>query len=291
MYAIAITETQFISCLQLIRTRLKLINERINNNIQKMSVTSEPNNKDGKTLDAYRFNYYANEFCGRKNATKYAKCVSKNINQNNDDNNYRIRSKSIIRTLNGKTTKNTQIVPIAFASSGTYLNHDDEYSGEINQFHRIYTMLKSVMAVINSAFSLHFIIILITKFTTLTSLLYFCSMIIIKWVSFYSPPHSFYSTCRSLIKLTMGNYRLISGDALTSENIDQLLSSWAWICGLSIEILILCYSCNLTTDESKLIGCNLHRFVHGVKSVRCKIAVHIGIPFPPHEFNYWIVRN
>lgn len=183
MYVIAITETQFISCLQLIRTRLTLINERINNNIQKKSVTTEPNNKDGKTLDTYRFNYnYANEICVRKNATKFAKRA--NINNNC------ILSKFKHRTLNGKTTKTRRIVPIDFAPSRTYLNHDDEYSGEINQFHRIYTILECVMAVINSAFSLHFIIILITKFTTLTSLLYFCSMIIIKWVSFRS-------SCRS----------------------------------------------------------------------------------------------
>lgn len=69
--------------------------------------------------------------------------------------------------------------------------------------------------------------------------------------------------------------RIIAGNNLNTENKDQLLSSWAWICGFFIEIFLLCYTCTCTVNESKAIGCNLHRFSfkNQIKNIQCKIKV------------------
>lgn len=168
LYVIAITETQFISCLQLIRNRLKLINDELNK-IEK-SVTSERNDYNGNSCGSN----YAKKIRLVKN-TSFTNRAMKNNGKS-------VKSIFIIRTLNEKTGKNSTSLPINCASPSTHFKHDDEISDKIIQFHRIYTKLECVKAVVNSVYSLHLIIILITKFTTLTSLLYFCSMIIIKWV-------------------------------------------------------------------------------------------------------------
>lgn len=175
MYVIGITEIQFISCLQLIRNRLKLINEQLNNNMQPILTSKPNNNNNGKNI--FNCNYYGEKKINLPENGTFARRAI-NIMNNNDTN--CMKSIFIIRTLNEKAMKNSTIIPIEFESPGTYLNHDDDKSSEIIQFHQIYTKLECVMTVVNAAFSLHLIIILITKFTTLTSLLYFCSMVIIR---------------------------------------------------------------------------------------------------------------
>lgn len=50
----------------------------------------------------------------------------------------------------------------------------------VNSLLKIYTLLENVSANINSAYGIHIIVISIMKFTTMTTLLYFCCMIIIK---------------------------------------------------------------------------------------------------------------
>lgn len=51
----------------------------------------------------------------------------------------------------------------------------------VNSLLRVYTLLENVCENINSAYGIHIIVISIMKFTTLTTLLYFCCMIIIKY--------------------------------------------------------------------------------------------------------------
>lgn len=67
--------------------------------------------------------------------------------------------------------------------------------------------------------------------------------------------------------------RIISGVALNSEHIDQLLSSSAWIGAFIIEILFVCHSCSMTHDEVAKIGRNLHNVAWQLENVNCKIQV------------------
>lgn len=53
----------------------------------------------------------------------------------------------------------------------------------IGKLHEAYSKLEHAAILINSSYSMQLIVILIIKFTTLTSLLYVCCMMIIKWVS------------------------------------------------------------------------------------------------------------
>lgn len=157
-----------------------MLNEQLNNYAQR-SVTCEPNkdNNGENSFNSHGSNY-KRKIHFPENGT-FAKRAIKHMN--NKDN---CINSTFIRTLNEKAKKTSTIVPIDFALPGTYLNYDDDISREIIQFHRIYTKLECVKTVVNSAFSLHLIIILITKFTALTSLLYFCAMVIIKWVISYN---------------------------------------------------------------------------------------------------------
>lgn len=68
-------------------------------------------------------------------------------------------------------------------------------------------------------------------------------------------------------------FRIIAGIPLSSENEEQLLSSWMWIGAFIVEIFILCYSCSLTKTEFGKIGCNLHKFALDLDSKHCKMKV------------------
>lgn len=53
---------------------------------------------------------------------------------------------------------------------------------KISHIKQIYSKLANTCAVLKSAFSPHLLVILMMKFTTLTSLLYYCCMIVLKYV-------------------------------------------------------------------------------------------------------------
>lgn len=57
-----------------------------------------------------------------------------------------------------------------------------EFTEKIHQIQQIYTKLEHTSTVFNAAYGLNLVVILIVKFTTVTSLLYNCCMIIIKLV-------------------------------------------------------------------------------------------------------------
>lgn len=52
----------------------------------------------------------------------------------------------------------------------------------IAKLQEAYTKLEQAAILINSSYSMQLVVILIIKFTTLTSLLYICCMMIIEWV-------------------------------------------------------------------------------------------------------------
>lgn len=54
------------------------------------------------------------------------------------------------------------------------------FTEKIMQIQEIYTKLERTVVIFKSVFSPHLIVILVMKFTALTSLLYFCCMIVIK---------------------------------------------------------------------------------------------------------------
>lgn len=58
-----------------------------------------------------------------------------------------------------------------------------EFTEKIHQIQQIYTKLEHTSTIFNAAYSLNLVVILIVKFTTVTSLLYNCCMIIIKLVT------------------------------------------------------------------------------------------------------------
>lgn len=148
-----------------------------------------------------------------------------------------------------------------------------DFGNEIIQIQQIYSKLERTVIVLKSAFSPHLVVILVMKFTTLTSLLYFCCMVIIKYGIFIflcSYVHKDFPSTTFYLLL----YRIISGIRLNRENKDQLFSSWAWICAHILEIFILCYSSAITINESRKLGCNLHNFAQSLNDFHCKIKVN-----------------
>lgn len=112
------------------------------------------------------------------------------------------RHQELVKKLTATTVKfeTTTIMPLAntpslkqiapntrWATSITASNHTvTDLSDAIVHIQHIYMQLEKVCMLINSAYGLPIMFIIVIKFTTLTALLYFCCMIIIKCVLLFT---------------------------------------------------------------------------------------------------------
>lgn len=186
LYVIGIIELQFIACLQLIRNRLAMINNIL---ISFRKTFDIQNHSNGNSF-GYDFTiFHENEFPSQKLFNRTSK--HNRIDMKNVVNPIELfNEKSAIKT----ESSNDKIIN----QNECYWTFDDgscqfsfiDFTEHIIQIHQIYTKLERITIIFKSAYSIHLIVILIMKFTTLTSLLYFCCMIIIKlriqWVFAFS---------------------------------------------------------------------------------------------------------
>lgn len=181
-YVTATTEIQFMAYLRLIRIRLKLLNRilveyRPMKRVKKLSAIEEV--LLGDEIDSQRFmdgiGVYA--FRGKSKLQFTAPDIIKTSK--------RVPSRTKRWQQLATNTMNWLIkflVKPKFANSGkiygsaTNLFSDAE---NVAKLHEAYANLEKAAILINSAYSMQLITILIVKFTTLTSLLYFCCMMII----------------------------------------------------------------------------------------------------------------
>ncbi|XP_049548232.1 gustatory receptor 68a-like [Anopheles darlingi] len=102
----------------------------------------------------------------------------------------------------------------------------------INDIKNVYTHLHLLSLNINRAYGAQLIFILMTLFVTLTTLLYYCTM-------------------KLLRILLLGRHTPLR-DLVTS--FEDVLSTLSWICIATIRILRICSVCNRTKNEAQQIG-------------------------------------
>lgn len=197
MIVTGITEIQFIAYLQLIRNRLKIINDVLMNfkeiikrqnynNTQKAENRNEEinmkyfsMNKIDKAIDASLNK--PDVWYKSKINEKWAKKSETDINQNaiietSIANQVVKENRSLLLELVKMMRTKNKVCDIL--TEKCFRNGD--YTDNLIKIQNIYTKLEKASILINSSYGVQIIIILIIKFTTLTSLLYFCFMILIK---------------------------------------------------------------------------------------------------------------
>lgn len=184
-YVIGIIEVQFMAYLQLIRQRFGLMNtvlinfqEFMNNNEPKFSLSLNEFVKCSNSSNRIK-----NRFFHKNNANDI-------ISHKNSKNHHMRLQSTFITIMNEKTLNSYQIfprnidcIPNKWINATMQQQHrTNDYTECITQIHKIYMKTEQATILFKTAFSIHILVILIMKFTTLTSLLYFCCMIIIKYV-------------------------------------------------------------------------------------------------------------
>lgn len=193
MFVIGTTEIQFLAYLQLIRNRLQLLNILFKNFrkvVKNRKIEGNRNQEVTNSNKADAFQYYhgkiSSQLFANELQTFKRKIIIEDFKQM-DTNLVRIIQKpppslvsskpklSFRRVVKMVTTKNKvqDVLNEAF-----YRNID--YTDYIIRTQHIYSKLEKVAMLINSSYGLQIVIILVLKFTTLTSLLYFCCMILLK---------------------------------------------------------------------------------------------------------------
>lgn len=180
-YVTITTEIQFMAYLRLIRERLKLLNHLL--------VDFRP----------VKRNQWANEMSIPFSRMTYSQqeIVSKQFSGSNDTRRQVLSTLQRTHSSVGGTSNDAKrarqtwwcrltafmrkprICKINFRLNANRILSDLE---NISKLQQIYTKLERASLRINASYSMQLVIILILKFTTLTTLLYFCCMMIMKWV-------------------------------------------------------------------------------------------------------------
>lgn len=202
MFVTGTTEIQFMAYLQLVRNRLKLLNivlmyfsdieenqshqHHTPSNVETTNRKSTMWNCPNHTLITLDSNTLSRKICPSPylphNRLKLQKIPQAPHNITND---VGVEAWKIQLTEN-KSFPNL-VKMLTSKQCIVTLNEDNkfcttDFTDNIIQIQTIYTKLEKVSIVLNSAYGVQITTILIMKFTTLTSLLYFCCMIIIKYV-------------------------------------------------------------------------------------------------------------
>lgn len=193
MFVVGITELQFIAYLQLIRYRLKMINFVLRN-------FRELTNEKNSPSHSFQMNMGAS---GTPEETFFMKEISASFKQKRSlklvkrNNSVRPMKQKDQKELpdarevpkvglsrNGKLLLNAVraiaiMKPMEHIFKPTHFRNADN-SATLMKIQQIYTRAERVAILINAAYGIQLIIILVIKFTTLTSLMYVCCMILIK---------------------------------------------------------------------------------------------------------------
>lgn len=175
LFVVGITEVQFIAYQQLIHHRLHFVNKLLKD-FEKSKGSNENRHNNVKTvhkpenINSYLLGHFSNNKvdifkipdinCIRSDL-KFGMKIHCQLKSQLEYPNW------FHRYLNMKIQKDQHLM----------LNHPSDY---IIQIQYIYSKLERTANILISSYSPHLIIILIMKFSTLTSLLYYCCMVIIK---------------------------------------------------------------------------------------------------------------
>lgn len=181
MFVMGTTEIQFLAYLQLIRNRLKLLNKLFKNFqqvIKNRKVENSNNDEMKHNIESgYDINqqFYINELSTfkRKIINEHTLLQSRNPNSAiQKPKTPKVYFKNVAKTVAARNKVN-DLLNVTFYRSIDYTDY-------IIRIQHIYSKLEKVALLINSSYGVQIVFILIIKFTTLTSLLYFCCMILLK---------------------------------------------------------------------------------------------------------------
>lgn len=189
LYVAGMAQIQFIAYLQLVRNRLKLLNSVLTHfkEIVKIQNTTTDSSKYEAVDKALKQRVFLDDIKLHNNcildpvpiystggdthsSSKIGDVVSKT--QLRDKSTTKISFANLVRLLTNKQRI-------------TAINDENEFrmtdfTEKVIQIQQIYTKLERVAIVLNAAYGIPIITILIIQFTTLTTLLYFCCMIVIR---------------------------------------------------------------------------------------------------------------
>ncbi|XP_052864415.1 putative gustatory receptor 2a [Anopheles cruzii] len=137
-----------------------------------------------------------------------------------------------------------QLIKTRLALISRLLVELDDYGREqanarmkiINDIKNLYTHLHLLSLNINQAYGAQLIFILMTLFVTLTTLLYHCTMKLLRMLLLGR--HATFETLRPLFW--------------------EVLSTLSWICIATVSILRICSVCDSTKNEVRLVGSLIH---------------------------------
>lgn len=192
MFVIGTTEIQFLAYLQLVRNRLKILNNVFKNfkqiikNRKKESQNSTFKNEKEIQFNFEDYHKINQQFCINELSTYKHKIIDEHTSINRRNVNgfikqpttltsvppERFNFKNVVKTIAARNKVNDRL-------NETFYRCID-YTDYIILIQHIYSKLEKVASLINSSYGVQIVIILIIKFTTLTSLLYFCCMILLK---------------------------------------------------------------------------------------------------------------
>lgn len=275
MFVMGTTEIQFIAYLQLIRNRLILLNSII---LQKINAKNT-----SKSIRMYP-NFLTKPLIKEQQQSGNVFDIGLHTLTDSPFKDAKERKKEMPKE---KIFPNMKSIRIRTIFCDPYDTHRDGCIQTVIHIQNVFMKLEKVSHLINSCYGLPIMCILVIKFTTLTSLLYFCCMIIIKCVSLnffnYSQLIEMRRSVRRYLFIERFIFRITSGQKLNAENKDQLFSSSGWIAMHLIEVFILSYTSSITKREAHRIACNLHRSASDLNDIASKRKVMVCSIFTYHQ--------
>lgn len=176
-------EIQFTAYLQLIRNRLKLLNTILVEfrPMKRNTIMNDFCSSIGLScgIDSQRFLDGIGAYALNRKSKLHL--ITSNATASRSKNEKKTWHRTTVGALDWivKLVVKPQILIAQFRGDAANLFSDSE---NVAKLQRAYTQLERTTILINSSYGIQLIVILIIRFTTLTSLLYFCCMMMIKWV-------------------------------------------------------------------------------------------------------------
>lgn len=174
-------EIQFTAYLQLIRNRLKLLNTILVEfrPMKRNTIMNDFCSSIGLScgIDSQRFLDGIGAYALNRKSKLHL--ITSNATASRSKNEKKTWHRTTVGALDWivKLVVKPQILIAQFRGDAANLFSDSE---NVAKLQRAYTQLERTTILINSSYGIQLIVILIIRFTTLTSLLYFCCMMMIK---------------------------------------------------------------------------------------------------------------
>lgn len=190
LMTVAMVECRLFAYFSLMKERLKVINQSIDfyrHNLNTNSVIESHNAIDGRMLGIRSKIFFINELVGSRK-------INERVREKTD-NGWKSHSveklKSMVSGFWGfiknllNVRKNKIFVDnfdAAYKNPSTKINyHSRDYVERICSMQIIYTKLYEISDLISKAYGIQIIVIISVQFITLTTILYYCTMKIIRW--------------------------------------------------------------------------------------------------------------